>query len=525
MKCILLLELVSAAVSCFGDNILVFLPTPTWSHYMQVQPIFHGLAIRGHNVTEVSSYRPQKKLPNHRHIYLSAEKWTNEISALWPEKNIIEDPLRRHHKIFRLTYPYDVIATHLITEVLESSVFHDLIRSKDNYDVIIAEPFFGAEAFVVLGQVFKAPVVALSTFGYNSNILRFAGAANAIAYLPYKDGISVGPGPMGLLQRLDNALTQTAILFAFEYFYFPKFDSLLAKHIPGPLPRISEMLGDISLFLITDNAALSGAKLYPPNAVEISGMHFKEPEPLDEELTAVLDGSKHGAIFFSFGSAIKTSRFRKETIRLLLRVFQELDQTIIWTSDMNPTDWVVPKNVLIRPWFDQNSILAHPKCVLFVTHGGISSAMEAVKYAVPMVAIPFFDDQIMTAASIEYYGYGLRVLYDHNFTDITLRWAVKTVLEDPRFKENVKRGSKFLSDKPMSSLDTAIYWIEYVTRHKGAHHLKPLTVKMPWYQLLLLDIIVVYLVASIAIVILVIALIKFFCKTARRWNLSKEKVN
>lgn len=130
--------------------------------------------------------------------------------------------------------------------------------------------------------MFEAPVVALNSFGYNSNILRFAGAANAIAYLPYKDGISVGPGPMGLLQRLDNALTQTAILFAFEYFYFPKFDSLLAKHIPGPLPRISEMLGGISLFLITDNAALSGAKLYPPNAVEISGMHFKEPEPLDE---------------------------------------------------------------------------------------------------------------------------------------------------------------------------------------------------------------------------------------------------
>ena len=43
-------------------------------------------------------------------------------------------------------------------------------------------------------------------------------------------------------------------------------------------------------------------------------------------------------------------------------------------------------------------------------------------------------------------------------------------------------------DRPMSPLDTAVYWTEYVVRHKGAPHLKTAAVHMPWHQYLLLDV-------------------------------------
>lgn len=45
----------------------------------------------------------------------------------------------------------------------------------------------------------------------------------------------------------------------------------------------------------------------------------------------------------------------------------------------------------------------------------------------------------------------------------------------------------------MSAMDTAVYWTEYVIRHKGAHHLKPVPVYMPWYRYLLLDILAAYI--------------------------------
>lgn len=41
----------------------------------------------------------------------------------------------------------------------------------------------------------------------------------------------------------------------------------------------------------------------------------------------------------------------------------------------------------------------------------------------------------------------------------------------------------------MPPLETAIYWIEYVARHKGAHFMKTGAVGMPFYQYYLLDVI------------------------------------
>lgn len=50
----------------------------------------------------------------------------------------------------------------------------------------------------------------------------------------------------------------------------------------------------------------------------------------------------------------------------------------------------------------------------------------------------------------------------------------------------------------MSPLDTAIYWVEYVARHKGAHFMKTGAVGMPFYQYYLLDVIA-FLLAIISI--------------------------
>lgn len=47
-------------------------------------------------------------------------------------------------------------------------------------------------------------------------------------------------------------------------------------------------------------------------------------------------------------------------------------------------------------------------------------------------------------------------------------------------------------------MDTAIFWIEYVARNKGAVNLKPPTVDMPLYQYLMIDVALI-IVASVAI--------------------------
>lgn len=51
-------------------------------------------------------------------------------------------------------------------------------------------------------------------------------------------------------------------------------------------------------------------------------------------------------------------------------------------------------------------------------------------------------------------------------------------------------------DQPLKPLDKAVYWIEYVIRHNGAHHLKTAGDKLNWLQFLSIDVMLVLLIVQ-----------------------------
>jgi glucuronosyltransferase len=79
-------------------------------------------------------------------------------------------------------------------------------------------------------------------------------------------------------------------------------------------------------------------------------------------------------------------------------------------------------------------------------------------------------------------------------------------------------------DNPMSIMDTAVFWIEYVIRHKGAEHLRTAVNDLYGFQYYLLDV-----VAAISLtlafvlyfnyIVFVYAKKKLFRKTDRSKNL------
>lgn len=57
-------------------------------------------------------------------------------------------------------------------------------------------------------------------------------------------------------------------------------------------------------------------------------------------------------------------------------------------------------------------------------------------------------------------------------------------------------------------MDTAIYWTEYVIRHRGAPHMRTAGADLPLYQYLLLDVIAVLLIIFLATVCVIYYIIK-----------------
>lgn len=68
-----------------------------------------------------------------------------------------------------------------------------------------------------------------------------------------------------------------------------------------------------------------------------------------------------------------------------------------------------------------------------------------------------------------------------------------------RYAENAKRRSKLMQDTPVKPLDLAMYWIEYVLRHRGTPHLRTASLDLKWYQRWMLDILSVMIILAIVL--------------------------
>lgn len=80
-------------------------------------------------------------------------------------------------------------------------------------------------------------------------------------------------------------------------------------------------------------------------------------------------------------------------------------------------------------------------------------------------------------------------------------------------------------DQPIKPLDKAVYWIEYVIRHNGAHHLKTAGNKLNWIQFLLLDVLFVLIIVLLAFLTLLLYTIKKIFKLCVRSKKSSSDID
>ena len=78
--------------------------------------------------------------------------------------------------------------------------------------------------------------------------------------------------------------------------------------------------------------------------------------------------------------------------------------------------------------------------------------------------------------------------YIETYSDF--RSSLRQLIDEPKYKKNVEKTSALLNDNIVPSLDTAVYWCEYLIRHEGAPHLQPASKSLYWFQEIMLDIIV-----------------------------------
>ncbi|XP_006814526.1 UDP-glucuronosyltransferase 2C1-like, partial [Saccoglossus kowalevskii] len=196
-----------------------------------------------------------------------------------------------------------------------------------------------------------------------------------------------------------------------------------------------------------------------------------------------------GVIVVALGSFI--TFLPSKTLDTILTTLARFPHEIIF-SYSGSTPRHIGDNINIFQWFNQNDVLgelSHPKTRLFITHGGLSSYREAMYHGVPMVCMPLMIDQFDTAAKIVSNGVGTYVKMK-SLNNENLYEAMVEVLSNKKYSDRANQLSAAVKDVRMNATETAVFWIEHVTKYGVSHltvHRKHLSV-IEYY---LLDVIAV----------------------------------
>lgn len=116
---------------------------------------------------------------------------------------------------------------------------------------------------------------------------------------------------------------------------------------------------------------------------------------------------------------------------------------------------------------------------------------ETVYHGVPVVTIPVFCDHDANAAKAQLDGYAIKLELEDISVD-ALYHAITQVIMDPKYRREVHKRQRLLKDQNETPLSRAVYWTEYVLRHKGADHLRPANRFLSHIEYYLVDVICIY---------------------------------
>ncbi|XP_072946228.1 UDP-glucosyltransferase 2-like [Epargyreus clarus] len=481
-------------------KILVVIPTPSLSHQVVFYPLTQELAKRGHKVVVITTdpaFTKGEAPPNLTEIGIHD---TYKIV----QKEIVAIKVGSGDQIYdQMNILLDISRKTFGKGIQSDEVKNVLQYNKDYFDLLMIEAM--VKPALIFSNFFKAPVISISSLGAPLGMHMAGGAPVHPLLYP-----SMNRYKLYNLNMWEKIIQlRTAFQLETLSANYDKINNDLLRNIFGPeVPTIQELTKNIEMTFLNVHPIWIDNQPMPPNFIFLGGLHIAEEikgitenkiqkkKQLPPILKSYLDSSKHGVVYMSFGTNIQLSQLGSKTLEMFLNVFDELPYNFVVKCDTENKSH--PENVRLVKWVPQSILLKHPKIKLFITQCGLQSTDEAIIAGVPVIGLPMFYDQFYNAE--KYFKHKIGLKYEIKYlTAGELKNAIKTVIEDESYRNNVIRLRSLMYDNPQTSLERAIWWTEHVLRHGGAKHLRTLAANMSWAECFELEFVLIFLVTLLTL--------------------------
>ncbi|EDV54001.2 uncharacterized protein Dere_GG12426 [Drosophila erecta] len=443
-----------------GAQILGIFPYYYGSPFLVVRPWIEALVQRGHNVTLIT---PDGMLPDMegvRHIrvqklreqFIATDHFLDFLINKWKEANLAA-----------------TIYFNITQDILSDGGVQKMLSDKsERFDLILMDPS-NLDALYGLVEYYNATLIGLTSTSINWFIEELAGNPapslnEPISQIGYSRDYSIVSRIRNWIHINEEKLMEYLIILPAQLRVFKRFFGYSTE-------KFYELRGRYSLILVNNHFSLGKVRSNVPNLIEVGGIHLSQrPEPCDESLQKFMDEAEHGVIYFSMGLDIMV-KFLPDTLQqTLIMSFAKLKQRVVWKNELfnmpNKSD-----NIYAIDKAPQRQILAHSNVRLFITNGGLLSVIEAVDSGVPMLGLPVFFDQFGNLRWGQLAGMA-EVLDINNLNVDTLTKTIIELIENPTYALNAYKISTTFKDRPMSPLDTAVWWTEYALRNRNISHIR-----------------------------------------------------
>nr|XP_004662282.2 UDP-glucuronosyltransferase 1-6 isoform X1 [Jaculus jaculus] len=488
-----------------GDKLLVV--PQDGSHWLSMKEIVELLSVRGHDIVVLvpevnlllkeSKHYTMKAFP----VPYDQEELKNRFLSFGNNHFAPRSLLTATYTEYRNNMIIIDLCFFSCQSLLKDpATLHFLRESK--FDALLTDP--AMPCGVILAEYLNLPSVYLFR-GFPCSLEHMLGQSpSPMSYIPrfytkFSDH-------MTFPQRVANFIVSILENYLFHCLY-SKYEAIASELLERDV-SLPTLYQD-ALWLLRYDFVFEYPRPVMPNMVFIGGTNCKKRGELSQEFEAYINASgEHGIVVFSLGSMV--SEIPEKKAMEIAEALGRIPQTVLWRyTGTRPSN--LAKNTILVKWLPQNDLLAHPKTRAFITHSGSHGIYEGICNGVPMVMMPLFGDQMDNAKRMETRGAGVTL----NVLEMTaddFANALKTVINDKSYKENIMRLSSLHKDRPIEPLDLAVFWVEYVMRHKGAPHLRPAAHDLTWYQYHSLDVIGFLLAIVMAVVFIVFKCFAYACR-------------
>lgn len=474
-------------------RILSIFQVPAYSHQSVYRSLMTELAKRGHEIVHISPF-PGLDHPNVTEISLeSSQKIYQDML------NVVEMKQKKYSA--RETYKLVMDMTYAVLEAqYNQPEVKKLIAeaAPGVFDLVIFE-YFTFIPTIAFGELFDCPMIGVTSMDTSYVVHEMFGNPSNPVIHPDALFFSFPAPHLSFTQRVYSLAMQTL----WQLYHKPKDDrrvmKILHRHFPNVTANRKKLEDRVALMMVNTNLNLHPIRPLVPNFIQLGFLHIEPPKTLPNgDIKDFLDASKHGVIYVTFGTSIRTTDFSPQLRETFLNAFAKLKFDILWKFESDSIE--KPKNVMISKWMPQSDVLAHPNVKLTLFHGGQQTLEESIDREVPMVVIPFIEEQKGSARTIVDKKIGLKL----DFHSLNEKVLVKTIHEamKPEYKKNVQHLKNLVYDQPETSRERAIWWTEFTIRNRGCDNLKYAGRDIPFYKEFCLDIFGFLVLICFAIVLI-----------------------